>query len=115
MPRVKRGTHHTKRRRNILKKAKGFKWGRKSKLKLAKVAVIKAGAHGRRDRRTKKRTARTLWSTKINAAARLHGLSYSRLIDALTKKQVIVDRKILAQIAEHNPAIFAEIVKKVTA
>lgn len=115
MPRVKRGVHHSKRRRGILESAKGFKWGRKSKLKLAKVAVIKAGAHGRRDRRTKKRTARTLWSVKINAAARLHGLSYSRLIDALAKKQVLVDRKILAQIAEHNPAIFAEIVKKVTA
>lgn len=115
MPRVKRGIHHSKRRRGILEDAKGFKWGRKSKLKLAKIAVTKAGTHARRDRRVKKRTARALWSTKVNAAARLNGLSYSRLIDVLAKKKIIIDRKILAQLAEHNPNIFAEIVKKAQA
>lgn len=111
MPRVKRGTHHAKRRRNILKAAKGFKWGRKSKLKLAKIAVTRAGAHAWRDRRVKKRTARALWQIKINAGARELGATYGRLINALAKKQIGLDRKILADLAEHEPKIFAAIVK----
>lgn len=114
MPRVKRGTHHTKRRRTILEAAKGFRWGRKSKLKLAKTAVTKAGAHAYRDRRVKKRLNRNLWQVKINAAARANGLSYSRFIDALKKHQIEVDRKILADLAENDPAVFNEIVKQVT-
>jgi large subunit ribosomal protein L20 len=113
MPRVKRGTTHTKRRRNILVKAKGFKWGRKKLIKIAKTAVTKAGAHAYRDRRVKKRTARALWQIKINAGARANGTIYSKLIDALTKGKIELDRKVLADIAEHNPEIFTKIVKDV--
>ncbi len=114
MPRVKRGTHHTKRRHNILKRAKGFKWGRKSKLKLAKTAVTKAGMHAYRDRRVKKRTARALWSIKINAAARLHNTTYSRLISALKKQNILLDRKILSQLAERYPEVLAQLLKQTT-
>lgn len=112
MPRVKRGTQHTKRRYNILKQAKGFKWGRKSKIKLAKTAVTKAGASAYRDRRLKKRVNRGLWQVKINAAARANGLSYSRFIDALKQGKIEIDRKLLADLAENDPAVFAEIVKQ---
>ena len=112
MSRVKRGTQHTKHRRNILKKTKGFKWGRKKLIKQAKTAVTKAGAHAYRDRRVKKRTARALWQIKINAAARENGTTYSKLIAALTKGKVALDRKILAAIAERHPAVFAKIVKE---
>ncbi|MAG28547.1 50S ribosomal protein L20 [bacterium] len=112
MPRVKRGTMHTKRRRNILKKAKGFKWGRKNLIKAAKTAITKAGAHAYRDRRVKKRTSRALWQIKINAVARENGTTYSKLINALTKNKIELDRKILADIAEHNPKIFEKIVKQ---
>jgi len=113
MPRVKRGTQHTKRRRNLLEKAKGFKWGRKSKIKVAKTAVTKAGAHAYRDRRVKKRTRRALWQVKINAAARANGTTYSTLTDALKKNNSEVDRKILSQIAEQHPELFEKIVKSV--
>lgn len=92
-------------------RAKGYKWGRKSKLKLAKIAVIRAGAHAWRDRRVKKRTARALWQIKINAGARALDTTYGRLINALAKKQIGLDRKILADLAEHEPKIFASIVK----
>lgn len=111
MPRVKRGTQHTKRRRNILTKAKGFKWGRKKLIKIAKTAVTKAGAHAYRDRRVKKRTSRALWQLKINAAARENGTTYSRLINGLKKNKIEIDRKILADIAENEPKVFAKIVK----
>jgi len=114
MPRVKRGTQHTKRRRNILTKAKGFKWGRKSKIKDAKTAVTKAGAHAYRDRRVKKRTRRALWQVKINAAAHANGTNYSKLIDALKKQNSEIDRKVLAHIAEQHPELFTTIVKNIT-
>jgi large subunit ribosomal protein L20 len=113
MPRVKRGVQHVKRRKNILKKAKGYKWGRKSKLKLAKTAVTKAGAYAYRDRRNKKRSMRQLWNLKINAGAREHGLTYSGLINALKTSKIEVDRKILADFAAHHPKLFEAIVKKV--
>lgn len=113
MPRVKRGKSHLKRRRNLLKQTKGYMWGRKSKIKLAKTAVVKAGAYAYRDRRNKKRLFRGNWQININAAARLHGLSYSKFIDALKKKKIILDRKILAQLAEEQPKVFAQIVKQV--
>lgn len=114
MPRVKRGTHHSKRRRSILEAAKGFKWGRKSKIKLAKTAITKAGAHAWRDRRVKKRLARGLWQVKINAAAREHGTTFSRLMNSLKKTNVALDRKILADLAEHHPIIFTQIIKQLT-
>jgi len=113
MPRVKRGTMHTKRRRNILAKAKGFKWGRKNLIKIAKTAVTKAGAHAYRDRRVKKRNARALWQIKINAAARANGTIYSKLMYGLSKNKIELDRKVLADIAEHHPEVFSKIVKQV--
>jgi len=113
MPRVKRGTSHIKNRRNILVKAKGFKWGRKKLIKIAKTAITKAGAHAYRDRRVKKRTARGLWQLKINAAARNAGTTYSKLIDSLKKGKIEIDRKVLADIAEKEPKVFAKIVNQV--
>lgn len=110
MSRVKRGTMHVKRRRNILKHAKGYRWGRKSKIKLAKIAVLKAGVYAYRDRRNKKREARKLWQIKINAGARAQGLKYSALIHGLHKKGAALDRKILATLAEQHPTIFAKVV-----
>src|SRR3989344_1897129 len=80
MARVKRGTHHVKRRRNILKKTKGYRWGRKSKLKLAKTAALKAGVYAYRDRRNLKRERRSLWLIRMNAALRAKGLKYSTFI-----------------------------------
>ncbi len=110
MSRVKRGIHHIKRRRNILKRVKGFQGGRKKLLKLAKTADTKAGAHSYRDRKRKKRTARTLWQVKINAAARTNGTSYSRLLAALKKQGVELNRKSLAEIAETYPLVFDRLV-----
>jgi large subunit ribosomal protein L20 len=112
MPRVKRGTTHTKKRRSLLSKTKGYMWGRKSKVRAAKVAVLKAGAYAYRDRRNKKRTMRALWQTKINAGARELGTTYSKLINGLSKANVELDRKILADLAEHNPEVFKAIVEK---
>ncbi len=113
MPRVKRGKLHLKRRKKLLKQAKGYRWGRKSKIKLARTAIKKAGVYAYRDRRIKKRTARSLWQIKINAACRLYDLSYSKFISALKKNKIELDRKILAEVAEKYPQIFAEIVKMV--
>lgn len=113
MPRVKRGTQHVKRRKSLLSKVKGFRWGRKSKIRLARPAMLKAGAYAFRDRRAKKRTFRNLWNLKINAAVRAYGLSYSRFIDALKKANVAIDRKVLAEIAEKQPNVFAKIVAAV--
>ena len=111
MPRVKRGTQHVKRRKNLLAKTKGMKWGRKSKIKVAKIASLKAGAYAYRDRRNKKRTFRRLWQVRINAAIRPLGMSYSKLIHALKEKNVSLDRKILATLAKDYPATFEKIVK----
>jgi len=113
MPRVKRGLHHSKRRSNILKHVKGFEAGRKSLLKLARTAQTKAGAHAYRDRRVKKRLARNVWTLKINAAAKNEGTVYSRLIAGLKAKKINLDRKVLSQIAEHYPQVFAKLVAEV--
>lgn len=110
MPRVKRGTQHVKRRKNLLAKVKGFSWGRKSKIRLARPAMLKAGMYAFRDRRAKKRTFRNLWTIKINAAVRELGLSYSVFMANLKKANIALDRKVLAQIAEKSPAVFAKIV-----
>lgn len=111
MPRVKRGTQHTKRRKNLLKRVKGYRWGRKSKIRLARPAMLKAGEYAFRDRRAKKRSFRNLWNVKINAAVRAYGLSYSRFIDLLKKANIALDRKILAQMAEKYPQMFAKLVE----
>ena len=111
MPRVKRGTHRIKRRKNILARTKGMMWGRKSKITVAKIAAVKAGANAYRDRRLKKRNNRGLQQIRINAAARLNGTIYSRLISDLKKRHIALDRKVLAEIAIKHPEIFAKIVK----
>ncbi|MBU1132337.1 50S ribosomal protein L20 [Patescibacteria group bacterium] len=113
MPRVKRGTMHVKKRKNILKTTKGYRHGRKKLIKLARVAALKAGRYAYRDRKVKKRDFRRLWQIKINAAVRAFEMSYSQFIDKLIKKNIELDRKILADLAEHNPAIFAKIVETI--
>ena len=112
MARVKRGVTAKARHKKVLDKAKGY-YGARSKLfKTAKQAVIKAGQYEYRDRRQRKRQFRALWIARINAAARLHGLSYSRLIDGLNKANVEVDRKVLSDIAVHDPAAFGAIAEQ---
>ena len=114
MPRVKRGTTHIKKRRNLLKTVKGYRGGRKSKIKLAKTAAKKAGVYAYRDRRNKKRNARALWQIKINAACRELGTNYSKFINGLKKNNIELDRKILADLAENHPDIFSKIVKSIS-
>lgn len=113
MTRVKRGTTAHKRRKKIIDQAKGFKWGRKSKYRLAKDALKHAWTYAYRDRKTKKRNFRRLWNIKINAASRMHSITYSRFINKLKKANIEIDRKILAQLAEKHSEIFEKIIKKV--
>ena len=113
MVRVKGGKISLKKRKHLLKYAKGFRWGRKAKYRLAKVALMKAWRYAYRDRRAKKRDFRKLWQTQINAACRQFGISYSRFIAGLKKQKIELDRKILAQLAQNHPQIFAKIVEKV--
>ncbi len=113
MPRVKRGTNHVKKRRKLLKAVKGYKWGRKNLIKLARTARTKAGAHAFVDRRKKKRTMRALWQIKISAFVKEQGLSYSRFIHALKVNNITVDRKILADLAVNNKETLLAIVNKV--
>ena len=113
MTRVKRGTISLKRRRKILKQTKGYKWGRKSKERAAKEALLHAGLHSFQDRRKKKRVFRKLWQIRINAAVRKHGLSYSVFINKLKKANIALDRKILADLAKNHPTIFTKIVESV--
>ncbi|MBX4211559.1 MAG: 50S ribosomal protein L20 [Candidatus Yanofskybacteria bacterium] len=109
MPRVKRGVIANRRRKRLLKNTKGFLWTRKTKYRQAKEALLHAWSFKFADRKKKKRTARRLWQVKINAASREHGVSYSKLIDQLHKAKIELDRKILADLAEHNPEIFQKI------
>jgi len=111
MPRVKRGTTHVKRRKKLLSKVKGYKWGRKNTIRLARPAALKAGVYAYRDRRTKKREKRTLWQIKINALCREHGTTYSKFIDALKKSQIELDRKILSDLAENHPKAFEKVIE----
>lgn len=113
MTRIKGGLLHSKRRKGILKHTRGYRWGRKSKIKLAKTAKMKAGQYAFVDRRKKKRTNRGVWNIRINAAVREFGLSYSKLIDALKKNNIELDRKILAELAEKHSAVFAKVVEAV--
>jgi len=113
MTRVKRGTISMKRRRNVLKKTKGYRFGRSTKEREAKVAINKAGVHAFAHRRDKKNDFRRLWNIKIGAGLSEHGLSYSKFIDALKKNNVALNRKMLAELAQKEPAIFAEIVTSV--
>ncbi len=113
MSRVKRGTTHVKKRRKLLQKVKGFKWGRKKLIRLAKTAATKAGMHAFVDRRKKKRNMRGLWQIKISAAVREQGLSYSKFINLLKVNKIEIDRKVLADLAENNKEVFAKIVSEV--
>ncbi|MBI79621.1 MAG: 50S ribosomal protein L20 [Pseudomonadota bacterium] len=109
MARVKRGVIAKARHKKVLGEAKGY-YGARSKIyRVAKQAVIKAGQYAYRDRRQKKRLFRSLWIVRINAAARLHGLSYSKLINGLSLADIKVDRKVLADIAVHDQEAFAAI------
>ena len=115
MARVKRGVVAKARHKKVLGKAKGY-YGARSKLfKTAKQAVIKAGQYAYRDRRQKKRQFRALWIVRINAAARDNGLSYSRFMDGLNKAGVVIDRKVLADLAVHDQAAFAALAEKAKA
>ncbi len=113
MVRVKRGKSKLKKRKRLLKQTKGFRWGRKSKARAAKDALRHALTYSYRDRKRKKRDFRRLWQIKINAAVREEGISYSRFIYLLKEKHVALDRKTLAGLAEHEPAVFKKIVEKV--
>ena len=115
MPRSQNKVASHRRRKKLLSRAKGY-WGARSKvLTVAKHHVDKAGTHAYRHRRTKKREYRGLWITRINAAARLNGTTYSKLITGLDKKQVGINRKVLADLAVHHPEAFTEVVKFATA
>jgi len=113
MTRIKGGVLHAKRRRGILKHTKGFRWGRKSKIKLAKIAKFKAGQYAFADRRIKKRTNRGLWLVRINSVIRKYGLSYSKFMGGLKAKGIEIDRKVLAQLAEKHPAILEKLAEAV--
>ena len=104
---------HAKRVRNLRKRTKGFKWGRKSKLTLIKEAARQAGVYAYRVRRNKKREFRKLWNVKLNAAVREHGLSYSKFIYLLKQAKVSLNRKVLAELAEYHPVVFAKVVEMV--
>ncbi len=112
MARVKRGVVANARHKKVLKKAKGYYGARRKVFRVAKQAVIKAGQYAYRDRRARKREFRALWIARINAAARIHGMSYSRLINGLNKAGFEVDRKVLADIAVHDPDGFGVIVSQ---
>ncbi len=111
MSRVKGGVQALKRRRNVLKQVKGYRFSRSTKERSARDAIFKAGTYAFRDRRKKKSGFRALWNIRINAAVRAAGFpSYSRFIDALKKRNIALDRKILAQLAKDHPETFNRIV-----
>jgi large subunit ribosomal protein L20 len=112
MPRVKRGVTASKRRKKVIKMAKGFRWRRKSNYKAAKEAILKAGKYAYRDRRTKKRTMRSLWIKRLNNALKENGLKYNQFIKAMKDSKIEIDRKVLSQLAMENPKIFLELLKK---
>lgn len=113
MSRVKRGTTVSKRRKKVLKQAKGFMWRRKSHYRAAKEALLKAGKYAYRDRRNKKRTFRSLWILRLNAALREHGEKYSAFIKKMSDKKIAIDRKVLSQMAVKFPEQFKKFVESV--
>lgn len=113
MTRVKKGVHALKRRRSVLKQTKGFRHGRKAKERQAKDALLHAGNYAFAHRKDKKSRNRKLWNIKINAGAREFGMSYSKLIGALHKKNIMLDRKIMSDFAEHHPRTFSRIIEAV--
>jgi large subunit ribosomal protein L20 len=115
MARVKRGVVARRRHRKVLNRAKGYYGARRKVYRVAKQAVIKAGQYSYRDRRQRKRDFRSLWITRINAAAREHGMSYSRFINGLKRAEVEIDRKVLADLAVHDKAAFKALADKAQA
>ncbi|WP_430737690.1 50S ribosomal protein L20 [Psychrobacter sp. VH5] len=115
MARVKRGVQANRRHKKILKRAKGYYGARSRVYRVAVQAVTKAGQYAYRDRRNKKRTFRRLWIARINAGARINGLSYSRFINGLKKANIAIDRRVLADIAMHDAATFTTLVEKAKA
>ena len=115
MARVKRGVVAHAKHKKVLEQAKGFYGRRKNTIRTAKQAVEKAGQYAFRDRKRKKRTFRALWIQRLNAAVRPFGLTYSRFIDGLSKSGVMVDRKVLSDLAIHEPAVFQAIAEKAKA
>ncbi|OGI15221.1 MAG: 50S ribosomal protein L20 [Candidatus Moranbacteria bacterium RIFCSPHIGHO2_12_FULL_54_9] len=111
MTRVKRGVMTKKRHKNVLEAAKGYRWGRKNLFTKAKEAVIKAGTYARRDRRSKKRSFRRLWITRLNTALRLSGIKYREFIALEKTKNIALDRKVLSQMAVENPDVFKKFVE----
>jgi large subunit ribosomal protein L20 len=112
MPRAKGGAKTRQRRKKVLKKAKGYFGGRRKLYRTAKETVLRAGAFAYRDRRQKKRQARGLWIVRINAACRELGLSYSTFMNGLKKGGILLDRKVLAELALHDPGAFAKLAEK---
>ncbi len=115
MARVKRGVTASKRRRNLLKQAKGYKWRRKSNYKAAKEAVIKAGKYAYRDRRNKKRTFRRLWILRLNNALKDQGYKYSEFIKQMKAQKIELDRKVLSQLAVEDNQVFNQLAKEIMA
>lgn len=113
MARVKRGTIASKRRKKVIKAAKGYKWRRKSNYRAAKEAVIKAGKYAYRDRKAKKRSFRRLWILRINNALREHGEKYSTFMKKMKDKKAILDRKVMSQMAVEHPEVFKNFVEKI--
>ena len=113
MPRVKKATIALKKRRKILARAKGFRWGANSKERTARERLLHAAKHSFQDRRKKKRNFRKLWQIQINAAVRERGMSYSVFVDKLKKANIEFDRKVLAQLAQKYPKAFSALVEKV--
>jgi len=111
MSRVKRGTTASKRRKNVLKYTKGFRWGRKTKYKLAKQALQKAWTYAYRDRKVKKRVFRKNWQVQIGAACKAEGTSYSKFISGLKKQNIELDRKVLSQLAQSHPETFKKVLE----
>ena len=109
MTRVKRGVNATRKRNKLLKLTKGFKWDRKTKERAAKEALLHSLPRMFKGRKEKKRDMRALWNVKIGAAARLHGMPYNKLISGLKKANIELDRKVLADLAEHEPMVFAKV------
>jgi len=113
MSRVKRAVQARKHRKHLIKHTKGFKYGRKSKFKLAKDALRHAWTYAYRDRKAKKRINRNLWNLQINALARANGITYSRLIEGMKKKNIELDRKVLSELAKKHPEIFVKIIEEI--
>ena len=112
MPRVKRAVHANKKRREVLRKAKGYRALKSKIYRRAKEQVMRSGNYAFRDRRVRKREFRKLWIIRINAAARINGISYSKLMNGLKKAEITVDRKILADLAATEPAAFAALAER---